>query len=244
MPSLAKTPKHAAKAPRGASREHLQALTRGLRAVAYLNRVGVCTNGAMAKRLGLKYSTAHRMLMVLTDLGLAQHDPICHQFALSRGVRQLAAGFHDLPFIDQVIQPRMRDWTRRFGPPLLLVTSSPDGLLVRAATDGQRSPATERYVAGMVLPLRNSSEIAAIDAFRTPASDNAAARGVRRRGFAKRVLQQQDEIHISAPLNLTADTVAALSIRCSRSVIGENDSGQRWADALVEFAAQLLAARA
>ena len=242
MPKNSRAPQIRAQRIRSGGREHLQALTRGLRAVAYLNRVGVCTNGALAKRLELKYSTAHRMLMVLADLGLVRHDPICHQFSLSRGVRELAAGFHDLPSIDEVAQPRMRAWTRRHGLPLLLVTGSPGGLIVRVATDGQRPVVQERHVAGTVLPARGSSEAAVMTAFSAANNQSAAASRVRRRGYARRVLQQLDEIHISVPVNLTQELTAILSIRCSQSMMAERNSVQRWAGALSELAAQIAAA--
>lgn len=243
MAKLTKPATVAAARMRSGGREHLQALTRGLAAVAYLNRVGACTNSALAKRLGLKYSTAHRMLMVLTDLGLAQHDPICHQYVLAQGVRELAAGFHDLPLIDEQALPRMRIWARRHGLALILVTQAADTLIVRAATDGQRLPATERYIAGSLLPARGSSEAAVIRAFGRTENQGASAWRLRRQGFAKRVLEKQDEIHISVPLALTQDLTAALSIRCSRLLLIEREALQRWVTSLSTLAAQIAAAR-
>jgi DNA-binding IclR family transcriptional regulator len=204
------TVKRKAAATGGGEREHLQALTRGLQAIAHMNRVGVSTNGALAKRLGLKYSTAHRMLMVLTDLGLTQHDPICHQFALAGGVAGLAAGYRDLPVIDDIALPRMRAWTQRHGLPLLLVTEAPRGLAVRAATDGQRPIFAERCITGSVIPARGTSEAAALKAFGGAPAPTLTLRVVRRQGFAKRILKPQGEIHISVPVELPQGLLACL----------------------------------
>jgi DNA-binding IclR family transcriptional regulator len=229
-------------AARGEEREHLQALTRGLRTIAHMNRVGVSTNGALAKRLGLKYSTAHRMLMVLTDLGLTQHDPICHQFTLAGGVRELAAGFNDVPLIDDIALPKMCAWTQRYGLPLLLVTESPGGMVVRAATDGQRPIFAERCITGSLIPTRSSCEAAVLKAFASAVPATAALRVVRRQGFAKRILKQQGEIHISVPLELRLGLRASLSIRCSLSIMEKPSCVERWAALLRQLAEEVATA--
>jgi hypothetical protein len=179
------------------------------------------------------------MLMVLTDLGLTQHDPVCHQFVLAQGVSQLAAGFRDEPAIDDIALPRMSDWTKRFGLPLVLVTEAPRGLAVRASTDGQRPIFAERCITGSIIPARGTSEAAAIRAFSAQAPQTQALRAVRRQGFAKRILKQHGEIHISVPVELSPGLLACLSIRCSLSMMENPKSVQRWAAALRQLASEI-----
>jgi DNA-binding IclR family transcriptional regulator len=223
-------------------RERLQALTRGLQAIAHMNRAGVSSNGALAKRLGLKYSTAHRVLMVLTDLGLTQHDPVCHQFVLAKNVSSLAAGFRDEPVIDDVALPLMIAWTKRHGLPLVLVTEAPRGLAIRAATDGQRPISADRCITGGIIAARGSSEAAVINAFAAQGASTDALRTVRRQGFAKRILKQHGEIHISVPVELSPTLFGCLSIRCSLSMMDNSKFVQRWAAALHQLAADIVSA--
>ena len=221
-------------------REHLQALTRGLQALAHMNRVGVATNGALAKRLGLKYSTAHRILMVLADQGLVRHDKLGRQFVLAGGVRELSAAFHDTPFVDDFALPRMRAWTRRHGLPLLLVTANGGALTVRASTDAHWPVAGERYVAGNLLPALGSSEAAIFSAFGAEAG-RGGSRTVRRLGYARRLAGKQGELHISVPVMAAEGLIACLSIRCSRGVIEQRGSLRRWVELLQKLATDLAA---
>jgi DNA-binding IclR family transcriptional regulator len=231
-----------------ADREHLQALTRGVQALALMNRVGATTNGGLAKLLGLKHSTAHRLLMVLTDMGFLRHDPLGHQFVLAGAVRELAAGFHDLPCIDEVALPRMRDWTRREGLALLLVTETAGTLTVRAATDAHWATSAPRYVAGNVLAARGSCEAVVLRSFgTTPPGVRDGARGsvtVLRQGYARRARPEIGEMHVSVPVTLARGLVGCLSIRCTSSVMRPRGAVRRYGDSLRELARQIAAASA
>jgi DNA-binding IclR family transcriptional regulator len=225
-------------------REHLQALTRGLQALAQMNRVGITTNAALAKRIGLKYSTAHRILMVLADAGLVRHDALGHQFVVASGVRELSAGFCDTPFVDEVALPRMRGWTRRHGLPLLLVTDSGGMLTVRASTDAHWPVSGERHVAGRVLTARGSGEAAIFAAFGTPQAGTAAARALRKQGFSRRMLSRQGEVHVSVPVISTGGLIACLSIRSPIELMQQRGSVRRWATALRQLATEIGGAHA
>jgi DNA-binding IclR family transcriptional regulator len=179
--------------------------------------------------------------MVLTDLGLLRHDPLGHQFVLARAVRELAAGFRDSEFIDQVASPRMRAWTRRHGLPLILVTESDGVLAVRASTDARLPRSGQRYLTGNLLPARGSSEARILRSLRAdPRAGGARARG--RAVHAVRRLAQQGEIHLSAPLIAPDGLHACLSIRCSLDHMQTRGSRRKWVAALTELAAELSAA--
>jgi DNA-binding IclR family transcriptional regulator len=219
-------------------RENLQALTRGVQALALMNRVGATTNGGLAKLLGLKHSTAHRVLMVLTDMGFLRHDPLGHQFVLAGAVRELAAGFRDLPFIDEIALPRMQAWTRREGFPVLLVTEAAGRLTIRAATDAHWPASAQRYVTGNELPARDSSEAAVLSDL------GRGSAAVLRQGYARRAFVQKREMHVSVPLIGAQGFVACLSIRCASSLLRTRGSVRRAAESLGGLAAEIVAASA
>jgi DNA-binding IclR family transcriptional regulator len=206
-----------------------------------MNRVGVSTNVALARRLDLKYSTAHRILMVLTDMGLVRHDKLGHQFVLAGGVRELAAGLRDTPFVEHAL-PRMRSWTRRHGLPLLLVTEDAGSLIVRGSTDAHWPVAGERCVAGSVLPARGSSEALIYAAFGCRADDRATSRTVRRQGYAKRSIGPRTEVHVSVPVISGEELVACLSLRCPVAILEARSAVPRWAQRLHQLATDIAAA--
>ncbi len=188
----------------------------------------------LARKLGLKHSTAHRILMVLTDMGLLRYDGLGHQFVLAGAVRELAAGFHDSTFVDEVALPRMRAWTRRHGLPLILVTESGGVLTVRASTDLRLPLNDERYLAGSVLRARGSSE-ARILGSTGRETHTRAVHAIRRR-------VRQGEIQLSVPLMTRDESRACLSIRCSLDLMRPRGSARKWAAALTLLAADIAAA--
>jgi len=214
-----------------AGREHLQALTRGLDALALMNRVGVGTNGMLAKELGLKHSTAHRILMVLTDLGLLRHDPLGHQFVLASGVRKLGADLREPALIDAVAVPRMQAWTRRHGLPLLLVTEDDGVLSVRASTDAHWPLAAARIVPGSILPAEDSGEA---EIFRAQPRATPAVRTRTRAG----------ETQLSAPVMVGGVVVACLSLRGPSGSSAAPAFARRWSKPLGTLAADIAAAAA
>jgi DNA-binding IclR family transcriptional regulator len=242
MPSAPSVqPRRARRAP-GKGRERLQALSRGLRALALLNRTGVATNVAVAKRLALKYSTAHRVLMVLTDMGLLHHDPLGHQFFVASGVRSLAAGVRDAAFVDAVALPRMRAWTRRHGLPVLLVTQVDGTLTVRASTDTHWPATGEKLVAGSRIAVRGSREALVLGAFAAAGPRSARELAVRRQGYAWAVQKAQGEVHVSVPVMSATGLVACLSIRCPLRLAGRGNTPPAFVSSLRRLAADLVGA--
>ena len=167
----------------------------------------------MARKLGLKYSTAHRILMVLTDLDLLRHDDLGHQFVLAAGVRRLSAGFHDDNLVDKIALPRMAEWTRRLGLPVLLVTEANNHLSVRASTDSNWPASGERHVAGNQLQARRSCEKALFMAYRKTARSGARAAALRRAGYVCQVRRLQRAVHVSVPVLVAGELIACLSMR-------------------------------
>jgi DNA-binding IclR family transcriptional regulator len=191
-----------------------------------MNRVGAASNGLIAKRLGLKHSTAHRILMVLADLGYLRHDPLGHQFVLSGRVREFDRALPETPPAGARALPKMSAWTRRHGLPLHLATAEDGVLTVCAATDAHWPLATERLVAGSRLPGGESSEARVLRAF---------ARGAP--GPGTRALD--GEFHLSVPVIAAGALIGCLSLRCPESAARARGAVARWSKSLAALAADL-----
>jgi DNA-binding IclR family transcriptional regulator len=191
-----------------------------------MNRVGAASNGLIATRLGLKHSTAHRILMVLTDLGFLRHDPLGHQFVLSGRVLEFARAVPDAPVAGAHALARMRAWTRRHGLPLHLATEADGVLTVRAATGAHWPLARERLVAGSRLPAGDSSERRVLRAFAQGAP-----------GPCSRVLD--GEFHLSVPVIAEGALAGCLSLRCPESAARARGAVARWSKSLTALAADL-----
>jgi len=139
------------------SRERLQALERGLETLSLLNRFGAATSTQVAKALGLKRSTAHRILAVLVNLGLLRHDPLNHQYILCSCVGELSRGFRDDEWVSAAAVPLMKSWTLEHQWPLVLTTPLAGRLVVRASTDYESPMSVDRFHCGQVIPIRGST---------------------------------------------------------------------------------------
>ena len=147
----------AAFAARKPSRERLQALERGLDTLSLINRFGAVTSTHVAKALGLKRSTAHRILAVLVDLGLLRHDSLNHQYILCSRVSELSSGFTDDEWVGASAMPLMRAWTLEHRWPLVLTTPLAGRLVVRASTDYESPMSVDRFHRGQVIPVEGST---------------------------------------------------------------------------------------
>jgi DNA-binding IclR family transcriptional regulator len=139
------------------SRERLQALERGLETLSLLNRFGAATSTQVAKALGLKRSTAHRILAVLVNLGLLRHDSLNHQYILCSRVGELSKGFRDDEWVLASAVPLMKSWTLEHQWPLVLTTPLAGRLVVRASTDYESPMSVDRFHCGQVIPIQGST---------------------------------------------------------------------------------------
>jgi DNA-binding IclR family transcriptional regulator len=202
-----------------ASRERLQALERGLEALSLLNRFGAGTSTQVAKALGLKRSTAHRILGVLVKLGLLRHDAFNHQYILCERVSELSSGYHDDP------------WVTACAVPLILTTPLAGRLVVRASTDYESPMSVDRFHGGQVIPVEGSTAGMLYLAFagESPpplilrrkgprdelewAAPEELAR-IRASGYVARPTACFTGARISVPLSLERPFIGCITMRC------------------------------
>jgi IclR family mhp operon transcriptional activator len=235
------------------SREYLQALERGLAALSFLNRFGAGTSSQVAKALGLKRSTAHRILAVLVDLGLLRHDTFNHQYILSARVGELSSGFHDDDWVSAAV-PRMKAWTREHHWPLVLATPLAGKLVVRASTDYESPISIDRFHGGQVIPVQGSTagllymayvggaampaksgrEPAADDAVKTATPEDLAR--IRTAGFVARPTACFTGARISIPLREEGPFLGCITMRCRAGNIEVMSEVHTWVQLLRRLA--------
>lgn len=227
------------------SRERLQALERGLEALSYLNRFGAGTSTQVARALGLKRSTAHRILAVLVNLGLLRHDAFNHQYILCARVSELSNGYEDDEWVLASAVPLMKAWTREHSWPLVLTTPVAGKLVVRASTDYESPMSIDRFHAGQLIPVQGSTAgllylaytPGAQDAPRTPAPEELAR--IRAAGFVARPTACFTGARISVPLTPDVPFIGCITMRCRAENIEAISDVDGWAQSLQQLAAKI-----
>lgn len=135
-----------------AHRESLKALGRGMDVLTELNRSGHATTAALARALNLKRPTTHRILGVLSEMGLVRLDAASGIYSLAEGVLDLSRGLREEPWISRRVAPRLWQWTRAYGWPLLFCTPLAGVLTIRVSTHHDGSLGIERFLRGRPFP--------------------------------------------------------------------------------------------
>jgi DNA-binding IclR family transcriptional regulator len=228
------------------SRERLQALERGLEALSLLNRYGAVTSTQVAKALGLKRSTAHRVLAVLVNVGMLRHDALNHQYILCARVGELSSGFRDDDWVLTSASPAMKAWTRQHHWPLVLATPLAGKLVVRASTDYESPMSVDRFHCGQVIPVRGSTAGLIYLAFRTaPAVDAPTATEpeelarIRSAGYVARPTACFTGGRISVPLRTAAPFLGVITMRARAENIEAMSELDRWVASLKDLAARI-----
>ena len=220
------------------TRERLQALERGLEALAFLNRFGAGTSGQVARALKLKRSTAHRILSVLVTMGLLRHDSLGHQYILCARVRELSNGFRDDAWITNVASPRLSAWTREYHWPLVLTTLLGGLMTVRASTDYESPISVDRFLAGQVIPIEGSTVGALYKAYglRALAGMGATAGAdaaedvvaIRKAGYVARATACFTGARVSVPLVEADHFLGCITMRCRPETIADPAELEQW----------------
>jgi DNA-binding IclR family transcriptional regulator len=223
------------------SRERLQALERGLETLSLLNRFGAATSTHVAKALGLKRSTAHRILAVLVNLGLLRHDTLNHQYILCSRVSELSSGFRDDDWVSESAVPLMKEWTHEHRWPLVLTTPLAGRLVVRASTDYESPMSVDRFHCGQVIPVQGSTAGLIYLAFckdRPADASSEELSRIRTAGYVARPTACFTGGRISVPLRQDEPFLGCITMRARAENIEVISEVHAWVESL-----QLLASR-
>lgn len=234
--------------------EVLQSLTRGMQLLAYLNHVGCSTAGSLARSLHLPRSTTHRILCVLAELGLVRLDETSRLYFLGAGVLDLSKGFRDQEWIGHSVEPRLRQWTRRYHWPLVLSTSIRGVLTVRVSTENDSPIAVDRIIAGEVVPILDSPAGALFHAYSRASSAPSEqfdwhpqsrprsydAELIRAMGFASSAGVCHASARVSVPMLLEGQFLGCITMRCVPESIHEDADCSLWVARLKSLAADIV----
>jgi IclR family mhp operon transcriptional activator len=125
-----------------------------LRAVNVLSDASVET---VARKTGLSWATALRMLETLEGLGYVTRGAGGGKFRPAIGVRALSDGFRDETWISEIAGPGLERLTKKFGWPAIFSTLDGIEMMVRESTQSKTPLAIERGMLGRRIPLLASS---------------------------------------------------------------------------------------
>ncbi len=138
-------------------RQEVRSLRKGLRALAMINHSGSSTISEVARELKIPRGTAHRLLETLVVDGYLRRDNAVATYSLTALVQQLALGFRDELWVEQVAAPIISQLGRELLWPLCLSTPRADQMMTRVTTDHDTSLTLTRYVPGFTAPLLHTT---------------------------------------------------------------------------------------
>ncbi len=127
---------------RSESRDELQTLSRGLRALRFLNSNGPTTLTDLGNALKLTRATTHRIMMTLLTEGYCRRVPNSHLYLVSPAVAELSSGMQSANLLTNVAMDLIGRLGQELKLPVALVV--PSGLNMRVLLASDRSGARTR----------------------------------------------------------------------------------------------------
>jgi IclR family mhp operon transcriptional activator len=137
----------------GKSKQELQSLKRGLRAITLINQAGSITIAQLAKALAVPRTSAERVLMTMAQEGYLERDPVSKIFTLTQQVERLSSGYSQDLHMIKVAQPLLTATTREIGWPLCIATPLGENMTIRFTTDHETSLNLNRRHVGTSGPI-------------------------------------------------------------------------------------------
>jgi len=242
----------------------IRALMRGLEALTILNLRDGATVSEVAHEIRLPRTTVYRILETLCLSGFAFRDSADERYRLTILVRALSGGFDDEAWVKQIAKPVINELCAEIVWPVSIATLSGTKMTLREATDHSSPLATERYSAGIQLPLLTSAtgrvylancppaqRDALIEILSRsnkeedkPARDRAdllrALAAIKAQGYATatRTRRLIEEFTVSVPVPMN-DRLAALTVRFVASAVPPKTGLERFLPKLRQCAAKI-----
>lgn len=135
------------------SRRHLSSLKRGMSALTVLSMTGRTTAAALAKRINVPRTTAHRILDTLVFEGYVLYNPNNHCFQLGPKVRELAQGLDRDELISEVARPILTELCRELLLAVGLITPADHHLVLQVAMDDEAPLSIIHMAEGFYFPV-------------------------------------------------------------------------------------------
>lgn len=142
---------------RGAEREHVRSIGRGLAVLQAINRGGSLSMMQICRDARIPYPTACRIVSTLIEEGMIEREPARKRYRPTALVRTLAVGYQDEDELIHAARPHIVALTRAVGWPVSVCTRVGHAMMVRDSTHRLTSLTLNNYAPGYTLPLTECS---------------------------------------------------------------------------------------
>jgi IclR family mhp operon transcriptional activator len=131
----------------------IRAVCRAISILQEINQMGSLTMMQIAKRGGIPYPTACRIVQTLIHEGLIEQEPARKYYRPTAMVQSLSQGFQADSLLVERGRRHIRALTQKVGWPVSLTVRIGTHMVVRDSTHADTSLTFERYYPGFRLPL-------------------------------------------------------------------------------------------
>lgn len=158
-------------------RDQVQALDRGLRVLAQLNRCNGLAVSDLAERVALPRPTVARILHTLQTAGYVYACPADGRYRVTAEIRRLSRGHRPNRALQRVAQPVADRLAQKLAWPIMVAEQAGDRVVVTYLTDNQSTLLVERATVGKTVPWTASALGLAFLAF-LPSEERARIRSL------------------------------------------------------------------
>ncbi len=179
------------------NKRYVQAFDRGLEVLAHLNLSNGSSIGDIAAATGINRAIVYRLLETLRRAGYVSKDAKSPEYWLTSAVRNLADGFVDEEWIQDVAKPIIDQLNAELVWPVSVSTVSGTSMLVRVTSDFESPLTFNRFPRGFRFSLARSAAGQVYLAFSPPQHLTALT------DVLQRTLTDHEELSVLTPRILT-----------------------------------------
>lgn len=239
-------------------REELASLSRGLEAIAALNRSSSLTASQLGEQIGVSRTTARRVLDTLLAGGYVDKEADAHDYRLAPQVADLSQGLTADHILCHVASPLLHAATQSDGWPLSLVVVNEATIELKLSTARSAAYAITYYPLGARTPIHSSQAGKLLIAY-MPDDERAALRAtagvshdltdveteeMRERGYWAPINGDARESHVFVPIFIGERPRACIIMRYFKSALRRNVLIRHHLPALQDLSARITAGAA
>ncbi len=238
-------------------KRYVQAFDRGLEVLAYLNIKNGASIGDVSFATGINRGIVYRLLETLRKAGYVRKDSKSPGYWITSAVRNLADGFSDEEWIQDIAKPVIDGIGRELVWPVSVSTVSGTTMLVRATSDFESPLTLKRFPRGFRFPLAGSAAGEVYLAFSPPQHCAALTetlqrtltdpkelsflrpgpltqrlKKIRSQGYASSTGQANTVNALAVPIKTKEVVLGALSLRYFKSALKPRQAVERFYEPL------------
>ena len=131
----------------------IRSISRALKILQIVNRAGSICLMDIAKKSGLPYPSACRIVQTLVHEGMIERESCRKYYRPAQAVQSLSYGYQDDNELVRVARPYIEDLTREIGWPVSVVTRIGNQMVLRDSTHAMSTLTFARYYPGYSMPI-------------------------------------------------------------------------------------------